>query len=40
MWGGILLFSFQLSNHQTVYKTVTPLALVINMMTIRKSLNL
>ncbi|XPE56425.1 SDR family oxidoreductase [Shigella flexneri] len=34
------LFPFQLPNHQTVYKTVTPFTSVINMMAIRKSLNL
>ena len=35
-----VLFPFQLPNHQTVYKTVTPFTSVINMMAIRKSLNL
>jgi len=29
------LFPFLLLNHQTVYKTVTPFDLVINIMTIR-----
>ena len=35
----IPLFSFRLPNRQTVYKTVTPFILVINIMAIRKSSN-